>query len=336
MLLIGSYAVLERPDITVRYFHGHDTAAGAYADAAEHAVPIVIDWFGALRKKAETTDLADPNGPPVESGAFLLTALASQDSKLAGLAAAHQLTHAAFSSPRPWINEGLAHFAQALYLENQSGRRAALDYMGLHRSALSAAESEGGNQRTAPRSEDEVRQSLINTYDEELYRSKAMCVWWMLRDMVGDQALKKALASYHPDEDKEPSYMQRLIEKATQRDLEWFFDDWVYRDRGLPDFKVESAFTRKTLPEGYMVTITVNNLGAAGAEVPLTVKFAGGEVIKRLVVRGKSNGVIRVEISKPPEEIVVNDGSVPESDMTNNTFKIEVTDELEVVGNDIS
>jgi hypothetical protein len=40
-------------------------------------------------------------------------------------------------------------------------------------------------------------------------------------------------------------------------------------------------------------------------------------------VRGKSNGVIRVEVPKPPEEIVVNDGSVPESDTTNNVFKIE-------------
>ena len=69
-----------------------------------------------------------------------------------------------------------------------------------------------------------------------------MCVWWMLRDMVGDQALKKALASYRPEQDKEPSYMQKLIQAQTQKNLEWFFDDWVYRDRGLPDFKVESAF----------------------------------------------------------------------------------------------
>jgi len=131
---------------------------------------------------------------------------------------------------------------------------------------------------------------------------------------------------YHPEEDKEPSYMPRLIQAQTQRDLEWFFDDWVYRDHGLPDFKVESAFTRKTLPDGYMLTITVNNAGGAGAEVPLTVKFAGGEVTKRLVVRGKSNGVIRIEVPKPPEEVVVNDGSVPESDMTNNVFKIEAAE----------
>jgi len=151
-------------------------------------------------------------------------------------------------------------------------------------------------------------------------------VWWMLRDMVGDQGLRKALSAYRPEEDKEPSYMPRLIQAQTQKDLEWFFDDWVYRERGLPEFKVESAFVRKTLPEGYMVTITVANSGGPGAEVPLTVKFAGGEVTKPLVVRGKSNGVIRVEVPKPPEEIVVNDGSVPESDIRNNVFKINAAD----------
>jgi len=324
MLVIASYAVLERPDITVHYFHGHDAGATAYAEAAERVAPLLVEWFGGMERKAETTDLADPSAAPVESGAFLLTPLASIDPKLAGLMAAHQLTHAAFSSQRPWINEGLAHFAQALYLEHQRGRQAALDYMGLHRSAFSSPEEE--KQTTAPRSEEEVNRSLINTANEELYRSKAMCVWWMLRDMIGDQALKKALASYHPDEDQEPSYMPHLIQAQTQRDLEWFFDDWVYRDRGLPEFKVESAFTRKTLPEGYMLTITVANLGAAGAEVPLTIKFSGGEVTQRLVVRGKSKGVIRIAVPKPPEEIVVNDGSVPESDLTNNRFKMEAGD----------
>jgi hypothetical protein len=76
----------------------------------------------------------------------------------------------------------------------------------------------------------------------------------------------------------------------------------------------------------YMVTVTVDNLGAAGAEVPVTVKFSGGELTKRLEVRGKNKGVIRVEVPSAPQEIVVNDGSVPENDMTNNAFKIEAAD----------
>jgi hypothetical protein len=321
-LVIANYAVLERPGNEVYYFKGHDDAAGDYADELEKLIPFITDWFGAPREKARTADLPGPDDAPFESGSLLLTPLAATDSKLAGLVAAHQLTHAAFVSFRPWINEGLAHFAQALYLEQQKGRQAALDYMGLHRSAFSEAEKP----TTLPRSEDEVNHSLVNTTSEELYRSKAMYVWWMLRDMVGDAALKKALAAYRSDEDKDPSYMQRLIAAQTKRDLEWFFDDWVYRDRGLPDFTVESAFPRKTMTGSFMVTITVDNSGAAGAEVPLTVKFAGGEVTKRLEVRGKSKATIRVEVPGTPQEIVVNDGSVPESDMTNNVFKIVATD----------
>jgi hypothetical protein len=320
-LVIANYEVVQRPDIAVHFLKGHDASAANYADAAEKVVPLITDWFGAPPAKAETADLENTDAAPFESGSLLLTPLGGLDSKLAGLIAAHQLTHAAIFSPRPWIDEGLAHFAQALYLEQQRGRQAALEYMRTHGSALISAET--GPQTSAPGTGDEVKQSLINTADEPLYRTKAMDVWWMLRDMIGDLALKKALASYRPEQDKEPAYMQRLVHAQTQRDLEWFFDDWVYRDRGLPDFKVESAFTRKLLPQGFMVTITVNNLGAAGAEVPVIVKSAVGEVTKRLVVRGKSNAVIRVESENLPEEIMINDGSVPESDTTNNSFTID-------------
>ena len=317
-LLVADYQVLERSSIEVRYLKGHDTAAVDFAESAEKVAPFITDWFGAQREKAKVADLPDPSAAPFESGALLLTPLAATDFKLAGLAAAHQLTHASLLSFRPWIEEGLAHFAQALYLEHEKGRQAALDYMELHRSAFSEAEKS----TAASRSDDETNRSLINTASDELYRSKAMCVWWMLRNMIGDASLKKALAAYRAEDDKDPSYMPRLIAAQTQRDLQWFFNDWVYYDRGLPDFKVESAFSRKAMPNAFIVTITVENLGTAGAEVPLTVKFAGGTVTKRIEVRAKNKATIRVETSAAPQEIVVNDGSVPESDMTNNVFKI--------------
>ena len=57
--------------------------------------------------------------------------------------------------------------------------------------------------------------------------------------------------------------------------------------------------------------------------MPLVVRFNGGEVGKRLEVRARSKASIRVEMPGAPLEIVVNDGSVPESDMTNNVFKVE-------------
>ena len=317
--VVADYGEVKRASLQVFNLPTHATAAEAYAEAVEFLTPLITDWFGPPREKGQTADLPDANDAPFESGAFLLTTLGDSSPRLA---AAHQLTHASFFSPRPWIEEGLAHFAQALYLEQQKGRQAALDYMAAHRSALGEAEA-----TEATRSEDAAERSLVSTIDEGLYRSKAMYVWWMLRDMIGDAALKKALAAYRPQDDKEPSYMQRLISAHTPRDLEWFFDDWVYRDRGLPDFKVVSADARTTLTKSFMTAITVENLGNAGAEVPLLVKFAGGEITKRLEVRGKSKATTRVETPTAPQQVTVNDGSVPESDSSNNTFKVEAAKE---------
>jgi len=316
--LSAQYQLLDRHDVSVYYLPGHDVDAANFADAAEKAEPLIYEWFGKANQKARSADLPNRDAVPFESGSLLLVPLAGIDPKLAGLSASHQLTHAAISSFRPWINEGLAHFAQALYLEQEKGRRAALDYMGLHRAAFEDVEHTG----SAPRSEDEVNHSLVSTTNDELYRSKAMFVWWMLRDMVGDASLKKAIASYRSEDDKEPSYMQRLIQAQTQRDLEWFFDDWVYRDRGLPDFKIESAYPHKTMTDAYVVTVTVDNLGTASAEVPVIIKFSGGEKTKRLEVRAKAKASIRIEVPAAPSEVAVNDGSVPEVQLKNNVLKI--------------
>ena len=311
--VVAPYGVIERPAVTVFNLSAHAFAGETHASAAEKVMPLINDWFGSMRGKARIADLPDTGDSPFESGSFLLTPLGESEFA-AGLSAAHLLTHASFSSFRPWIEEGLAHWVQALYVEQQKGRKEAIDYMDAHRSTLIKME-----QSTAGT---EAERSLVNAIDDEVYRSKAMCVWWMLRDMVGDSALKKAFAAYRPEQDKEPSYMPRLIAAQTQRDLEWFFDDWLYRDRGLPDFKVESAYSRTTMANAYLLTVTVENLGSAGAEVPVLVKFAGGQAAKRLEVRGKSKATVRVEIPSLPQEITVNDGSVPESDASNNGFKL--------------
>jgi len=318
-LLIARYGLTEKRGVEIRFLPKHDATASRFADAAESASSLVQDWFGPPRESAKVADLPDTDAAPFESGVLLLTPLANSNSNSAGLAAAHQLTHTSFLSARPWIEEGLAHFAQALYLEQQKGRQAALDYMALHRSALTVIEEPS----TAPRSGDETIHSLVNTTSEELYRSKAMCVWWMLRDMIGDASLKKVLAAYKPEDDKDPSYMQHLIAAQSPRDLQWFFDDWVYHDRGLPDLKVSSAYAAKTSTNSYMLTITVDNLGSAGAEVPVNIKFATGEMTKRIEVRAKSKATFRIETPAAPQSIQVNDGSIPESDTGNNVFKIE-------------
>jgi hypothetical protein len=241
---------------------------------------------------------------------MLFTPLAALDRKALDTRMLHQLVHASFVSPRPWIEEGLAHFAMAL-LREQDGRAAAIQYMDQLLGPLQEAEKKPGEH------------GMATSSDEVMYRVKAMFAWWMLRDMVGNTALQKALQAYRPAEDKSPSYLPDLIAREAHRDLTWFFNEWVYRDRGLPDFRIASAFPRQLLgATGFVVAITVENLGDVSAEVPVIVRTSQGDRVKRVLVKAKDKTVDRIEIPVMPTEVVVNDGSVPESDMTNNSFKI--------------
>jgi hypothetical protein len=300
---------------------GYDTAAQAYADTLAGLDPFPA---AAGSRRLQVIQLPDPDAAEFVTDSMLLLPFKAVVTEEDRLAMVYAVARGEWLFRQPWMTEGLAHYAQALDIENRKGRAAALDYLSAHRAALVEAEKDyAPTNPAAPEGAAAASaNSLIQSPDEIYAGSKAMFVWWMLRDLLSAKSLEVGLLGYDPSADREPSYVQRLLQKNTPRDLEWFFDDWVYRDRGLPDFKVESAFVRKTMNDAYIVTVTVENLGRAGAEVPVTLKFPGGEVTRRVEVRGNSQGVVRIETSRPPQEVVVNDGSVPESDTGNNTFHI--------------
>jgi len=52
------------------------------------------------------------------------------------------------------------------------------------------------------------------------------------------------------------------------------------------------------------------------------VLFDGGEVRQVVLLKGHDKQVLRVETQGRPTEVVVNDGSVPESGHANNTYKV--------------
>jgi hypothetical protein len=320
-LVVANYVKQTKPPLNLVSLAGHEAGAATYANAAEPAMKFVRGWFGPPVAPVTVADLADPNAAPFESGTLLLASMAAEDSKLAGINLVHELVHSALPSPRPWVYEGLAHFAEALYREQQGGRHAALDFLGLHRAAFLDAEKDAA---AAPAGDPQKHpsQPLATTFDETYYRSKAAYVWWMLRDIVGDDALKQAIGKYRAEDDRDPKYVEQLVEAASKRDLSWFFQDWVYQDRGLPDLRVQSAHPWKTEQNVQLITVTLENRGNAGAETSFTVIFEGGEITQRIEVRAKSTATTRVELKGPPREIVVNDGSVPEGDLTNNVFRI--------------
>ena len=61
--------------------------------------------------------------PRLKAERLLMVSMDGEDSKLAGLNLVHELVHSAFPSSRPWVYEGLAHFAEAIYRQAKAGAR---------------------------------------------------------------------------------------------------------------------------------------------------------------------------------------------------------------------
>jgi len=326
---IANYESLDRPTISLLHLPEDTSLARDYALAAEASDPLLHDWLGETGQPARVVELTDPNANPYQSGAILFTPLRPAPTPTLQLLLLPSQVAARLHSPHPWIQEGTERFLQTVLVDNRSGRKAALDFLDEYREPLVRAEEAANPKadaasKTAPDSSS-ADNTLLNTNDELYLRGKGSFVLWMLRDMVGDSAMQSALAAYRPGADKDPAYLQKLLQTSSKRDLEWFFDDWVYRDRGLPDFHVDSAYTRPLLSETYksfLVTATIENRGRAGAEVPVLVQTPSGEKIMRVLVKAGQKGTGRLPVPVAPDKITVNDGSVPEANVGSNVFNV--------------
>jgi len=276
--------------------------------------------------KPVVIELANPDANPSQDGALLFAPLRMSDSATLNMLLISPQTAARFPSPRSWIEDGMQRFMQALSVERRSDRKAALLFLNEYLPPLVATEEANGAGSAS--NIDSARHSLIRTSDDVLLRGKGAFVFAMLRDMLGDATLQRALVAYHPAADASPAYLQGLVEKNHKRDLEWFFDDWVYRDRGLPNFRVETVYSRP-LPEDpnqlSLVTVTVENRGGAGAEVPVVIQTANGERTVRVLVPAHQKASARAQIPASPTKVVVNDGSVPVSDSKDSTYDVPAT-----------
>jgi hypothetical protein len=299
------------PGLDIYSRHGNETAAPVYEKIVEGDRPLIEQWLGPHPKRPVVlVDLPASDDLPFEERNLLflpLQANASSDS--AGPVMAHMLSHSYFVSQRPWLNEGMAQFITLLWIEQRAGRATAITQMDSRRAALALAETADPGINPG--------QSLIEAWSDIYYRDKAADVLWMLRDMVGDSAFAKALQAYNPADDRQPSYLQGLLKKSSGKDLEWFFDDWVYRDRGLPDLHIVSAYRRPILTKNsaiknYLVSIDVRNDSFCSAEVPVTVQSDLTTQTKRLLVPAHSSATVRMLVDSQPSQVTVNDGSVPE------------------------
>jgi hypothetical protein len=276
-----------------------------YITAAARVEPLVQRWLGKKpRAQLIVLDLPEAADAPAGTGNVLAIPLASSDATKLAPVVAHGLAHAAFWSPRAWLNEGVANFLGTLWIESSDGRTAALEYLNAGRTALAVAEP------AIPA--DGRGQDLLHASTPVYCRTKAAYVLWMLRSLVGDDALQSALQAYQPSLDTAPDYFEHLLENISHQNLRWFFSNWVYHDEGLPDLSIAGVYFSSEAHNADLVAVNIVNNGYAEAVVPVTIK--GADTSDTVNVRVPAHGSVtrRVIFQEQPTEVVVNDGSVPE------------------------
>jgi hypothetical protein len=319
-----------------------DRELSLLAESAQHVAPLIQQWFGPHPLTALT--VIDHAGQPFEDGPLLVAPVGTLAAPASAPLLAHSLTHAWVQTGQPWMDEGLAEFFSLLWIEREKGRDAAVAQLDATMQPVAAADTlseaagDANPAETASSSSTAdaiVGQPLIAAYDELFYRRKAAAVWWMLRDIAGEQPLQLALSAWRsqkPSNDSAETQAQAfelLLEKTSGKDLAWFFSDWVLHDRGLPALSIVDV-TPRQLPagtghgQGWLVAVTMHNAGAAAVEVPLVIRSGTFSTTKRIRIPGLSNTTERVVVETAPTEVILNDGSTPEAGSSTHTRTVVI------------
>ncbi len=186
---------------------------------------------------------------------------------------AHELAHQWFGNlltckhwSHAWLNEGFATYFDALFHEHHKGTDEFRYYMHQHAKAYFREDAEHYRRPIVTN----VYKEPIDLFDHHLYE-KGSLVLHMLRYMLGDAAFWDSLRQYvtaNRHQVVETVDLERAIETATGRNLQAFFQQWVYKG-GHPEYQVEFAWDDATR----IATVTVRQQQQAstehGVETPL-------------------------------------------------------------------
>ena len=200
-----------------------------------------------------------------------------------------------------WLNEGFASYFDILFQEYDKGRDEA-DKMILETQQSLLVTDAGEHRRPT------VWNRYVNPidlFDGHIY-GKGACVLHMLRFVLGDELFWKAMNHYAHKfafQNVETNDLKVAIEEATGYNLNWFFDEWLYK-AGYPELSIKSFWddSTKTLRLTVKQTQQVDSLtGIFTFPVDLEVWAAG------------MGHTYRITISKNEEEFLFPAASKPEA-----------------------
>ncbi len=252
MLAAGEYEVLREPygDIPLEYYVYKQYAPDAHRSFArtpsimrflEERTGISYPW----EKYAQIFVNQFPLGGMENTSAVTLNEFYMFDARAALDFAsddviAHELAHQWWGDlvtcgdwTHLWLNEGFANYFGSLFKEQDKGRdEYQYEMMQQTKSILQTEEYRG-------------RKPIVSgdSYTTNVYM-KGSWVLSMLRTTLGESDFWKALGLYirrHSFGNADTHDLQEAVKDATGRDIDWFFDQWLYK-AGHPELTVKTKW----------------------------------------------------------------------------------------------
>lgn len=159
----------------------------------------------------------------------------------------HELAHSWFGDlltcrdwGELWLNESFATFMAAAWTEHDLGKADYLYEMYNNQQVALRVWGQGGIRRPIVTKRYPNPDALFDAYAYP----RGGAVINMMRFVLGDERFWRAINHYvskHKFQNVETQQLVVAIEEATGQNLQWFFDEWLYK-MGQPEFEITSVY----------------------------------------------------------------------------------------------
>jgi len=290
---------------TALYFRERKDMAGAYGQEIGRAVEFLSGVYGPLPNRNLTvieTEAGTPNGYAAPGLLFLSPRAIGNEvnSKLLANQISRQWWGGQVSPAtrnHMWIENGMARYAELLYIENVSG--AGASEAQVHDTYVEALTVEQPPLMQSARLED---------YSPEFWAAtagKGAAVLHMLRSIIGNEnffRLLKTVPERYAGKSINTADFQKVTEEISGQSLNYFFLQWI-ESSGAPEFKMEYTMFRTS--KGFRVNGKISqDLDTFRMPVMLRIDTEGNPEEKKVDVAGTSTD-FAVETFGKPKNVVL-------------------------------
>ena len=221
---------------------------------------------------------------------------------------AHELAHQWYGNmittrnwSNIWLNEGFATFFSRLYLTKDLGKDDG-DYirLGEIRSYMAA------DKKKSRPTVDYYYNEPFELFSSHVY-AKGSLILSMIADVLGEEGFWKSIRKYTSDnkmQNVETSDLKKSIEVVTGKNLNWFFNEWVY-NAGYPEYEVSWSYNHRRS----RISLHVKQPNDSRLfKMPISIIIDNGIIEEHIIwVEGKDT-VFELECSSRPKMVVFNSG----------------------------